>query len=70
MKLTLHVQGNERWVEALDHDFHKEFIEAETEPWVTNDSEMVAGTVRSAGYVTFVTVYDAGSVILHQDKIP
>lgn len=60
-------QGNERWVEALDHDFHREFSTAKTEPWVTIESGKVAGTVRSAGgkgkttgNVTFVTVYEAG----------
>jgi len=62
--------GNERWLEALDHDFHREFSTAKTEPWVTIESGKVAGTVRSAGgkgkttgNVTFVTVYEAGHMV-------
>lgn len=67
--LTSLDQGNERWVEALEHDFHKEFLVAETLPWVTIESGRLAGTVRSAGgngntagNVTFVAVHEAGSV--------
>jgi hypothetical protein len=67
--LTRLDQGNEQWVEALEHDFHKEFLAAETLPWVTIESGRLAGTVRSAGgdgntagNVTFVAVHEAGSV--------
>jgi len=62
--------GNERWLEALEHDFHREFSVAKTEPWVTIESGKVVGTVRSAGgngntagNVTFVNVYEAGHMV-------
>jgi len=61
--------GNERWVEALEHKFHKEFVAAETKPWITIESGRQAGTVRSAGggygagNVTFVTVFEAGHMV-------
>jgi cathepsin A (carboxypeptidase C) len=65
------LQGNERWLEELETVFHKEFASAKTEPWITIESATKAGTVRSAGgsgktagNVTFVTVYEAGSVVL------
>jgi len=65
------LQGNERWLEELDTVFHKEFASAKTEPWITIESATEAGTVRSAGgsgntagNVTFVTVHEAGSVVL------
>ncbi|OAX40545.1 alpha/beta-hydrolase [Rhizopogon vinicolor AM-OR11-026] len=71
--------GNERWVEQLDTVFLDEFSTAPTEQWVTMRSGKMAGTVRSAsgagsgaGNVTFVTVYEAGSVsfYLHQVHLP
>jgi len=62
--------GNERWVEALEHRYHKEFVAADPKPWVTLESGRLAGTVRSAGgggltagNVTFVTVYEAGHMV-------
>jgi cathepsin A (carboxypeptidase C) len=63
------VQGNERWLEALEDDFHKEFVAAKPMPWITFESGKLAGTVRTAGgggytagNVTFVTVHEAGLV--------
>src|ERR1700728_4593690 len=68
------LQGNERWVEALEHDFHEEFAAAKPEPWFTIESDKIAGTVRTAGgngntagNVTYVTVYEAGSVFSPMD---
>jgi len=62
--------GNERWVEALEHDFHEEFAAARTEPWFTIESGELAGTVRTAGgngntagNVTYVTVHEAGHMV-------
>ncbi|OAX40539.1 alpha/beta-hydrolase [Rhizopogon vinicolor AM-OR11-026] len=64
--------GNERWVEQLDTVFLDEFSTAPTEQWVTMHSGKMAGTVRSAGgagsgagNVTFVTVYEAGHMVPH-----
>jgi len=62
--------GNERWVEALDTKFHKEFTTAKTIPWITLEGGKIAGTVRSsggggftAGNVSFVTVHEAGHMV-------
>lgn len=62
--------GNERWVEAMQNDFQEEFVAATTEPWVTIESGRPAGSVRTAGSngrtagnVTFVTVYQAGHMV-------
>lgn len=67
---SLFSQGNERWVEALDTKFHKEFTTAKTIPWITLEGGKVAGTVRSsggsgftAGNVSFVTVHEAGHMV-------
>jgi hypothetical protein len=64
-------QGNEAWVENLEHKFHKEFKAAPNIQWVTAGEGRVAGEVRSAGgsgfgagNVTFVNVYEAGFVFL------
>ena len=63
------LQGNEAWVEELDHAFHKEFKAAPSIQWITAGTGRVAGEVRSAGgggfgagNVTFVNVYEAGLV--------
>jgi cathepsin A (carboxypeptidase C) len=57
-------QGNERWVEALEHNFHDEFVKAKSLQWTTKSTGRVAGEVRAAGHgagnVTFVQVYEAG----------
>lgn len=62
-------QGNERWMEQLEHNFHTEFAKSKALPWLTLDGKKVAGEVRSAGgsgfsagNVTFVQVYEAGYV--------
>lgn len=64
-------QGNERWVEKLETNLHAEFSEALSLPWVTLDAHKQAGLVRqagggknSAGNVTFVNVWNAGSVFI------
>ncbi|KAG6379737.1 peptidase S10 serine carboxypeptidase [Boletus reticuloceps] len=61
--------GNERWLEALETDFHDEFATAPTEQWITLEGK-VAGTVRSstgggfgAGNITFVTIHEAGHMV-------
>lgn len=63
----VNVQGNEAWLNELEHTFHAEFVKTKSTPWVTLESGKVAGAVRSAGgsgftagNVTFVQVYDAG----------
>jgi cathepsin A (carboxypeptidase C) len=65
--------GNEAWVDQLDTRFGPEFQKSRPLPWVTIDSNTLAGTVRSAGgsgatagNVTFVTVYDAGYVFVSE----
>lgn len=70
LTIALYLQGNEAWVEQLEHKFHKEFKEAPSIQWVTTGSGRVAGEVRAAGgsgfgagNVTFVNVYEAGFVI-------
>ncbi|KAJ3934630.1 MAG: carboxypeptidase C [Lentinula lateritia] len=62
--------GNERWVEQLDTKFYHEFAAAQSIPWITLESGVLAGTVRSAGRggfgagnVTFVTVHEAGHMV-------
>ncbi|KAI0275295.1 Alpha/Beta hydrolase protein [Gloeopeniophorella convolvens] len=62
--------GNERWVENLEHKFHKEFLAAPSIQWVTAREGRVAGEVRAAGgggfgagNVTFVNVYAAGHMV-------
>ena len=67
--MTVH-QGNERWMEQLEHNLHADFAKAKSLPWLTIDGTSVAGEVRSAGgnglsagNVTFVQVYEAGSAI-------
>jgi carboxypeptidase C (cathepsin A) len=62
--------GNERWVDALETKFSKEFQKSTPLPWVTIEDSRVAGLVRSAGgggetagNVTFVTVYEAGHMV-------
>ena len=69
-------QGNERWVEQLDTRFQKEFAAMEAAPWVTTESGILAGTVRTAGgngetagNVTFVTVHEAGCVVARQLRL-
>jgi len=59
--------GNERWVEKLESVFQEEFLAAKPIPWITQDSQEVVGTARSAGgsgftagNVTFVVVHEAG----------
>ncbi|KAJ6476261.1 Alpha/Beta hydrolase protein [Mycena sanguinolenta] len=61
--------GNERWLEALDSSFQREFLKAKPRPW-TATSGKLAGTVRSAGgegftagNITFVTVFEAGHMV-------
>ena len=57
-------------MEQLDTRFQKEFVAMEAAPWVTTESGVLAGTVRTAGgdgetagNVTFVTVHEAGCVV-------
>ncbi|KAF8655864.1 hypothetical protein AX16_002947 [Volvariella volvacea WC 439] len=59
--------GNARWVEQLDTKFAAEYSKTKAIPWVTAETGLLAGEVRSAGgggftagNVTFVNVYDAG----------
>lgn len=59
--------GNERWLENLESVFQEEFLAVKPIPWITEDSQQVVGTVRSAGgdgftagNVTFVVVHEAG----------
>ena len=58
---------NERWLEQLESVFQGEFLAGKHIPWITEDSQEVAGSVRSAGgngftvgNVTFVVVHEAG----------
>jgi cathepsin A (carboxypeptidase C) len=58
-------------VNALDTKFLSEFEKAKAVPWITLSSGTVAGEVRSAGgegltagNVTFVNIYNAGSVFV------
>ncbi|KAG6329898.1 hypothetical protein ID866_9192 [Astraeus odoratus] len=64
--------GEERWLEILDTKFLDDFLDAPTELWTTMRSRKIAGTVRSAGgdesragNIAFVTVYDAGHMVPH-----
>ena len=59
--------GNQRWLEKLESVFREEFSTMKPIPWITEDSQEVVGTVRSAGgkgftagNVTFVVVHEAG----------
>ena len=54
-------------MEKLESVFHEEFLVARPIPWITENSQKVVGTVRSAGAhgftagnVTFVVVHEAG----------
>jgi len=62
--------GNERWLEKLDSVFQEEFLAVKSIPWVTEESQEVAGTVRTAGghgftagNVTLVAVDEAGHMV-------
>ncbi|KZV76370.1 hypothetical protein PENSPDRAFT_646398 [Peniophora sp. CONT] len=59
--------GNERWVEDLEHKFHKEFVAAKSKLWMSDATGRIAGEVRvagkGAGSVTFVQVYEAGHMV-------
>ncbi|KAJ7627649.1 serine carboxypeptidase [Mycena polygramma] len=64
--------GNELWVENLDTKFKSQFSAAEGVPWSVPDSKEIAGQVRSAGggegsggNITFVTVFEAGHMVAH-----
>jgi cathepsin A (carboxypeptidase C) len=64
------MQGNEAWVEKLEHKFHEEFVKSVPTKWTTLESGRVAGEVRSAGgngftagNVTFVQVFEAGHMV-------
>ena len=59
--------GNERWLEKLESVYQDEFLVSRPIPWITEDSQEVVGSVRSAGgdgftagNVTFVVVHEAG----------
>jgi cathepsin A (carboxypeptidase C) len=59
--------GNERWLEKLESVFREDFLAAKPIPWITEDSQEIAGTARSvggdgftAGNITFVVVHEAG----------
>ena len=59
--------GNERWLEKLENVFQEEFLTVGPIPWITEYSQEVVGTVRSAGgnrftagNVTFAIVHEAG----------
>jgi len=62
--------GNHAWMEKLEgHPFHEEFGKKSLTPWITLESNKVAGQVRtaggndnSAGNYTFVAVHEAGYV--------
>ncbi|KAJ7721945.1 Alpha/Beta hydrolase protein [Mycena maculata] len=64
--------GNERWVENLDTEFKSQFLVAKGTPWSVPGTSEIAGQVRSAGGVdgsggniTFVTVFEAGHMVAH-----
>ncbi|KAJ7696129.1 serine carboxypeptidase [Mycena olivaceomarginata] len=64
--------GNERWVENLDTKFKSQFAAAEGQPWSVPGSNEIAGQARSAGSgdgrggnITFVTVFEAGHMVAH-----
>ncbi|KAJ7336389.1 serine carboxypeptidase [Mycena albidolilacea] len=64
--------GNERWVENLDTKFKSQFAAAEGQPWSVPGSNEIAGQARSAGggdgrggNITFVTVFEAGHMVAH-----
>ncbi|KAJ6590529.1 serine carboxypeptidase, partial [Mycena vulgaris] len=71
-KAGAYPSGNERWVENLDTKFKSEFSAAEGVPWSVAGSNEIAGQVRSAGgfegsggHITFVTVFEAGHMVAH-----
>ncbi|KAJ7437380.1 serine carboxypeptidase [Mycena galericulata] len=64
--------GNERWVEDLNTKFKSQFAAAEGMPWSVVGSNEIAGQVRSVGGVngcggniTFMTVFEAGHMVAH-----
>ncbi|KAJ6571818.1 serine carboxypeptidase [Mycena capillaripes] len=64
--------GNELWVENLDTKFKSQFSAAEGVAWSVRGSKEIAGQVRSAGggegrggNITFVTVFEAGHMVAH-----
>ncbi|KAK7046718.1 carboxypeptidase [Favolaschia claudopus] len=64
--------GNELWVENLETKFKPEFASAESQPWSIPSSKQAVGQVRSAGgeegrggNVAFVTVFEAGHMVAH-----
>ncbi|KAJ7275093.1 Alpha/Beta hydrolase protein [Mycena rebaudengoi] len=57
--------GNERWVDALETKFKAEFSEAKSLSWFASDSDQMAGVVRTAGGITFATVFEAGHMTAH-----
>ncbi|KAF9461891.1 serine carboxypeptidase [Collybia nuda] len=64
--------GEEQWISHLETIFLPEFSRTPASPWITHDSGITAGVVRSAGgrgtgagNVTFVTVYEAGHMVPH-----
>jgi len=70
--LICNYMGNERWVSKLETKLSTEYSEAKTVPWVTLNSGLEAGTVRSAGgngftagNITFVVVHAAGHMVPH-----
>src|ERR1700761_3024405 len=75
--MVCNYMGNERWLEVLDSSFKSEFAAATPMPWIIASADATgapsrpAGQVRSAGgggftagNVTFVTVFEAGYVLV------
>ncbi|KAI0789565.1 serine carboxypeptidase [Abortiporus biennis] len=63
--------GIERWMERLEHNFHKEFASSRSQLW-TMKSGRAVGEFRSAGAghkhagnVTFVKIWDGGHMAPH-----
>ena len=52
--------GNERWVSKFENIFDEKFLSSEHVSWAIEHSGRVAGTVRTAGNVTFLAVDEAG----------
>ncbi|KAJ7223041.1 carboxypeptidase C [Mycena pura] len=76
--MVCNYMGNERWLEVLDSSFKSEFAAATPMPWIIASADATgapsrpAGQVRSAGgggftagNVTFVTVFEAGHMVPH-----
>ncbi|KAF7350509.1 Carboxypeptidase [Mycena venus] len=68
--------GNERWVENLDTKFKSQFVAAEGQPWSVPGAKEITGQVRSAGggdgsggNITFVTVFEAGHMVAHDQPV-